>query len=158
MFFFFSVAAIVLASFLCIYFFCWVSIPCLLLYYYYIIIPQQQPIHLYIANSILAAIQLIKDGPKPKQIILISIVISKQGLALLQEEHSDLIIHAASVSDEVNADGALVPGLGDVGDRLFGTGVTHHAAASPKNPDFYSQPNSPMKKNTGPPPAKRQKK
>jgi uracil phosphoribosyltransferase len=92
------------------------------------------------ANSILAAISLIKSGPNPKQIVLISLVISREGLLVLQEEHPEVIVHAASVSDSVNEDGKLIPGLGDVGDRLFGTGLgsIHKAAASPKNPDFYT--------------------
>ena len=57
---------------------------------------------------------------------------------MLQEEHPDVIIHAASVTDEVTSDGKLMPGIGDVGDRLFGTGMrSHHAAAAPTNPGDY---------------------
>jgi hypothetical protein len=54
------------------------------------------------------------------RIHVISVVCSEQGLKALREQHPDVWITVACV-DAINADGALWPGLGDSGDRLFGT-------------------------------------
>ena len=96
-------------------------------------------IHADTANSIIAAISLIKEAYRPKQIILISLIISQEGLRVLNEEHPDITIHAASVTDRLTADGHMVPGVGDVGDRLFSSVVDANASA-PANPEFYTDP------------------
>ena len=44
-----------------------------------------------------------------------------QGIANLQRHHSDVPIHLAAVDDHLNEIGYIVPGLGDAGDRQFGT-------------------------------------
>ena len=62
-------------------------------------------------------------------------VISKVGMKVLAEEHPDVHIHAASVDDDLNENGTMDPGVGDVGDRLFGTGTS--SAVPPISPDFF---------------------
>ena len=88
------------------------------------------------ASSIIAAITLIKEAYQPKQIILISLVMSSNGLNALRTEHPDISIHAAAVDDKLHTDGTMIPGVGDVGDRLFDTG---HSVTTgpPANPDYY---------------------
>ena len=72
-------------------------------------------------SSIAAAVSLIKDAYKPGKIILISVVATRQGLSVLNAEHPDVIVHAAAVDDGLSDDGLIIPGLGDVGDRINGT-------------------------------------
>ena len=60
---------------------------------------------------------------------------------MLNDEHPDITIHAASVTDQLTADGRMVPGLGDVGDRLFKS-VVGASATALANPDFYDEPSA----------------
>lgn len=55
------------------------------------------------------------------QIKLITLVSSPEGLAAVQKAHPDVPIVTASIDEGLNDDGYIVPGLGDAGDRLFGT-------------------------------------
>jgi uracil phosphoribosyltransferase len=55
------------------------------------------------------------------EIHVICVIASKVGLAELLKYHPDVRVTVGSVDEELNADGDLVPGLGDAGDRLFGT-------------------------------------
>lgn len=55
------------------------------------------------------------------QIKLITLVSAPEGLKAVQEAHPDVPIVTASVDEGLNEDGYIVPGLGDAGDRLFGT-------------------------------------
>lgn len=66
------------------------------------------------------AISLIKKC-KPKQIILLSIVSAPEGIMLVQEAHPDVKIVTASVDRCLNSKKYILPGLGDFGDRLYGT-------------------------------------
>ncbi len=52
---------------------------------------------------------------------MVSIVAAPEGVEALEEEHPDVDIVTASVDRELNASAYIVPGLGDFGDRLFGT-------------------------------------
>ena len=54
---------------------------------------------------------------------------------MLQEEHPDVHIHAASIDDDLKENGTMDPGIGDVGDRLFGTGKA--TAGPPISPGFF---------------------
>jgi hypothetical protein len=62
-------------------------------------------------------------------------------MRVLNEEHPDITIHAASVTDELTADGRMVPGVGDVGDRLFSSHVGA-AASAPVNSGYYDEPSA----------------
>ena len=55
------------------------------------------------------------------KIHVISVVGSRAGLKSIVEAHPDISISVGTVDDEVNDEGFIVPGLGDAGDRLFGT-------------------------------------
>ncbi len=49
------------------------------------------------------------------------VVAAPEGVALLEKEHPDVKIFAAVLDDKLNENGYIVPGLGDAGDRIFGT-------------------------------------
>ncbi|MBM7616828.1 uracil phosphoribosyltransferase [Weissella uvarum] len=55
------------------------------------------------------------------KIKLITLVSAPEGVEAVQKAHPDVDIFTASVDDSLNEDGYIVPGLGDAGDRLFGT-------------------------------------
>lgn len=70
--------------------------------------------------SCIKAIDIVKKH-NPKSITYIGIIASPEGLKNLQEKHPEVNIYIASVDDKLNNDGYILPGLGDAGDRLFGT-------------------------------------
>ena len=49
------------------------------------------------------------------------LVAAPEGLAKVQEAHPDVDIYVAAVDDHLNENAYIVPGLGDAGDRIFGT-------------------------------------
>ncbi len=57
-----------------------------------------------------------------KRIKFVGLIGSPEGVALLQKHHPDVPIHLATLDDHLNNVGYIVPGLGDAGDRQFGTG------------------------------------
>jgi uracil phosphoribosyltransferase len=57
-----------------------------------------------------------------KKIKFVGIIGAPEGIALLQKNHPDIPIHLAAVDERLNERGYIVPGLGDAGDRQFGTG------------------------------------
>ncbi|MEE1115191.1 MAG: uracil phosphoribosyltransferase [Eubacterium sp.] len=63
--------------------------------------------------------QLKKHGCR--NIRFLCIIAAPEGLARLQEEHPDVDIIVGSLDDHLNENGYIVPGLGDAGDRIFGT-------------------------------------
>ena len=52
---------------------------------------------------------------------LVVLVAAPEGVKAVQEAHPDVDIYAAGLDDHLTEDGYIVPGLGDAGDRLFGT-------------------------------------
>ena len=66
------------------------------------------------------AIQSIKDRGA-KDILLVCLVGAPEGVALIEKEHPDVDITLAALDEKLNENGYIVPGLGDAGDRLFGT-------------------------------------
>ena len=52
---------------------------------------------------------------------LMCLVAAPEGIARVQKEHPDVDIYVAAIDDHLNADAYIVPGLGDAGDRIFGT-------------------------------------
>ena len=56
-----------------------------------------------------------------KNIRLMCLVAAPEGVARVQREHPDVDIFVAAVDDHLNEDAYIVPGLGDAGDRIFGT-------------------------------------
>jgi len=67
-----------------------------------------------------AAIGFLKDRGV-KKIIMLCILAAPDGVKLLQETHPDVDIYAAAFDPVLNDHGYIVPGLGDAGDRIFGT-------------------------------------
>jgi uracil phosphoribosyltransferase len=57
-----------------------------------------------------------------KKIKFVGIIGAPEGIAALQRAHPDVPIHLAAIDDHLNERGYIVPGLGDAGDRQFGTG------------------------------------
>ena len=66
------------------------------------------------------AITLLKQRGA-KKIRLMCLISSPNGIELVQEQHPDVDIYVAAIDEKLNEKGYIVPGLGDAGDRLFGT-------------------------------------
>ncbi len=71
-------------------------------------------------GSTVAAIDQLKAFGA-KDIMVICIVTCPEGLALVEKEHPEVPIYTAAIDDHLNENKYIVPGLGDAGDRLFGT-------------------------------------
>ena len=56
-----------------------------------------------------------------KSIKLMNLIAAPEGIARVQKEHPDVDVFVAAVDEKLNEHGYIVPGLGDAGDRLFGT-------------------------------------
>lgn len=67
-----------------------------------------------------ATIDLLKDKGF-KQIAVLSIVAAPEGVTVVEQKHPDVRIYCAAIDECLNDDKYIVPGLGDAGDRLFGT-------------------------------------
>jgi uracil phosphoribosyltransferase len=66
------------------------------------------------------ATKLVKAAGAPN-VRLIALLAAPEGVAHMQEEHPDVRIVVAAIDRELNDKGYILPGLGDAGDRLFGT-------------------------------------
>ena len=71
-------------------------------------------------GSSAAAITFIKQRGA-KNIKLMCILAAPEGIRVLQEEHPDVELYCGAVDDKLNEKGYILPGLGDAGDRIFGT-------------------------------------
>lgn len=71
-------------------------------------------------GSASAAIQFMKNY-ECKNIKLMNIIAAPQGIERVHKDHPDVDIYVASVDEKLNDHGYIVPGLGDAGDRIFGT-------------------------------------
>ncbi|TCK87912.1 uracil phosphoribosyltransferase [Natranaerovirga hydrolytica] len=71
-------------------------------------------------GSASAAIQFIKDKGV-KRIRLMCLLAAPEGVQRVQNEHPDVDIFLAALDEKLNEHGYIVPGLGDAGDRLYGT-------------------------------------
>ena len=71
-------------------------------------------------NSAVAAIDRIK-AVKPKSIKFLCLLTCPEGIATLHKAHPDVHIYTAAVDRQLNDHGYILPGLGDAGDRIFGT-------------------------------------
>ena len=71
-------------------------------------------------GSSVAAIQMLKDRGCQK-IHFMCIIAAPEGLKAMQEAHPDVDIYVGSLDEKLNEHGYIVPGLGDAGDRIFGT-------------------------------------
>jgi uracil phosphoribosyltransferase len=71
-------------------------------------------------GSTAAAISLLKEKGADN-IVVVCIVTCPEGIDLVEEAHPDVRIYAAAIDERLNEKKYIVPGLGDAGDRLFGT-------------------------------------
>jgi uracil phosphoribosyltransferase len=71
-------------------------------------------------GSACGAITLLKERGV-KNIKLVCLIAAPEGIAAVQKAHDDVDIFVAAVDEKLNDHGYIVPGLGDAGDRLFGT-------------------------------------
>ena len=95
---------------------------------YYCKVPDQLENRLVIAvdpmlatgNSSVAAITRLKEAGA-KDIRLLSLLAAPEGVACMMKAHPDVQVFTASLDEKLNDQGYIVPGLGDAGDRMFGT-------------------------------------
>ena len=95
---------------------------------YYCKVPDQLENRLVIAvdpmlatgNSSVAAITRLKEAGA-KDIRLLSLLAAPEGVACMTAAHPDVQVFTASLDEKLNEQGYIVPGLGDAGDRMFGT-------------------------------------
>ena len=71
-------------------------------------------------GSASAALSLIKEKGA-QSIILMCLVAAPEGIEVINKEHPDVPVYVAAVDEKLNDHGYIVPGLGDAGDRIFGT-------------------------------------
>lgn len=71
-------------------------------------------------NSSVAAIDLLKEAGA-RNIRFLCLLAAPEGIARMKEAHPDVPIVTASMDEKLNEVGYIVPGLGDAGDRMFGT-------------------------------------
>lgn len=73
-------------------------------------------------NSAVAAVDiLIKHGADPSKIKFMSLVAAPEGVRVFNQKYGHIPIYTASLDEKLNEKAYIVPGLGDAGDRLFGT-------------------------------------
>lgn len=73
-------------------------------------------------GSAIDAIEALRERGA-KKIRFMCLISSPEGIRALQEKHQDVDIYTACVDERLNENGYIVPGLGDAGDRLFGTKI-----------------------------------
>ena len=71
-------------------------------------------------NSAIAAVERLKEL-NPKSIKFVCLLTCPEGIKALQTAHPDVPIYTAAIDRELNGHGYILPGLGDAGDRIFGT-------------------------------------
>jgi uracil phosphoribosyltransferase len=74
-------------------------------------------------GSATAAIEVLKRWGA-ERIRLVNLIAAPEGVKAVSEAHPDVHIHCAALDRQLNEKGYIVPGLGDAGDRQFGTGLT----------------------------------
>ncbi len=72
-------------------------------------------------GSVSAALRILKEKYGCKYITLMNIICAPEGLAVVRADHPDVDIFTVSVDDGLNENAYIIPGLGDCGDRIFGT-------------------------------------
>ena len=70
-------------------------------------------------SAVRACASIAERGPA--QLLFVCVVAAPEGLARMEREHPNVPIFTAAIDRELNANGYILPGLGDFGDRLYGT-------------------------------------
>jgi uracil phosphoribosyltransferase len=71
-------------------------------------------------HSAIAAVDRLKET-SPKSIKFVCLLTCPEGIAALHKAHPDVPIYTAAIDRQLNDHGYILPGLGDAGDRIFGT-------------------------------------
>jgi len=71
-------------------------------------------------GSMIATLDLLKNAGC-KHIKVLVLVAAPEGIEALKASHPDIELYTASIDSHLNEHGYIVPGLGDAGDRIFGT-------------------------------------
>lgn len=71
-------------------------------------------------GSAIMAVDLLKED-NAKNIKFVCLIAAPEGIEALLDKHPDVKIYTAAIDEKLNSHGYIVPGLGDAGDRLFGT-------------------------------------
>jgi uracil phosphoribosyltransferase len=71
-------------------------------------------------NSAVAAVDRLKES-SPRSIKFVCLLTCPEGIAAFHAQHPDIPIYTAAIDERLNEKSYIVPGLGDAGDRLFGT-------------------------------------
>jgi uracil phosphoribosyltransferase len=71
-------------------------------------------------HSAIAAIDRLKEC-RPKSIKFVCLLTCPEGLAAMEKSHPDVPVYTAAIDRQLNDHGYILPGLGDAGDRIFGT-------------------------------------
>lgn len=71
-------------------------------------------------NSAVAAVERVKAG-KPRSLKFVCLLTAPEGVETFHAAHPDVPIYTAAIDERLNEKGYILPGLGDAGDRLFGT-------------------------------------
>ncbi len=71
-------------------------------------------------GSLSAAIEVIKKD-NPVSVKVLAILAAPEGIDRVRKDHPDVDIYVAAIDEKLNENGYILPGLGDAGDRLFGT-------------------------------------
>ena len=71
-------------------------------------------------GSVVDAVRLVKEHGA-KHVKLMCVIAAPEGLALMEQEHPDVQVYCAALDEGLNEDAYILPGLGDAGDRIFGT-------------------------------------
>lgn len=72
-------------------------------------------------GSAVAAVDILKRWGA-RRIKFLGLIAAPEGVKMLSDAHPDVVIHLAAIDSHLNERGYIVPGLGDAGDRQFGTG------------------------------------
>jgi uracil phosphoribosyltransferase len=95
---------------------------------YYAKLPELSSKHVLVLDPMLAtggsaaqAVKLIREAGASGPVTMVCVVAAPEGLARLRESHPDVPVFTASVDRGLDARKYIVPGLGDFGDRLYGT-------------------------------------
>jgi len=85
------------------------------------------------SNTLQAAVSIVKRWGA-KRIVVVAAIGAKAGIDTLREAHPDIEIHIGEVDKTLSEEGMILPGIGDAGDRLFGTPSDEVAAESGPSP------------------------
>ena len=72
------------------------------------------------ANSAIAAVERVREAGA-RQIKMVCLIAAPEGLEAFRAAHPDIHVYTAAVDERLDGHGYIVPGIGDAGDRLYGT-------------------------------------